>query len=637
MKNTAALLLFCCLLGLQGTAKEGSYAVSTIPEALLKNAHAVVRYADAKYTISGPGQYTVVKKIAITVLDEKGVADADLMEFYGKSQSITDISGALYDKNGGLLKSVKKKEILDFAGFGSSFVDDYRVKRHSFNTHNYPYTTEYEVETVNNSTLNFAAWRPLPRYYCAAEEANITIEYPTAFPFRYRTFGLAEKPALTQTPKLNTLTLKLTNLQAITEGDDLSTNDKNHLPEMILAADTFVLFGEAGSMASWKDMGRFFYNLNNERDVLTPEMKKVVHQVADSCTCNLGKITVLYEYLQKNTRYVSIQLGIGGWQTFDAAFVCEKKYGDCKALSNFMKAMLKEAGITAYATLARAGRNDVVKMDDKFPCNVFNHVILCVPQGRDTIWLECTSHDLPVGYLSSFTADRDVLLNTPDGGVEVHTPIYGKETNTLTRKATLTIDDKDALTGTINATYRGSFWDAERQVIDMESGAKNRHLNTKYGFSSYKATNLNLNNFAKCGIPYLNEEISVEATAEVTRSGKNLILTCNMLTLPRLAAVRADTSTEAFQLYTGYVITDTVIIALNGTYTPNTPMKETTITHPFGSYQVNYSLPDGKTLMKTSTYTINAGIYTAEQFKSYKKMVSESSSSSRHKIMLLGS
>ncbi len=638
MKNTTAFILLCSLLSLQGKAKEGSYAASTIPANLLKNAHAVVRFNDAKYTITGPDEYTLVEKIAITVLDEKGVNDADFVRGYGKELTIKDISGSLYDKSGSLVKTVKKKEIQDFAGFGNSFVDDYRIKRHSFNTHNYPYTTEYEVELVNNSTLSLGRWHPLPYHYCSAEEANITIEYPASFPFRYRTFGLPEKLELAQTPKLNTLSLKLVDVPAITEGDELSTDDKDRLPELILAADTFVLFGEAGSMANWKDMGRFFYNLNEKRDVLSPEVKQVVHQLTDTCTSNLSKITVLYQYLQKNTRYVSIQLGIGGWQTFDAAFVCEKKYGDCKALSNFMKSMLKEAGITGYAAIVGAGRNEPKKMDERFPYNVFNHVILCVPQGKDTIWLECTSHDLPVGYLSSFTADRNVLLNTPDGGIVVHTPVYGKETNILARKATLAINDKDVLTGTIFSMERGGFWDQEKsRVIDVESSALSQRLGTKYTFSSYKVTSSNINNFAKCGIPYLTEDVGVEATAEITRSGKNLILSCNMLSLPKLSAVRADTSTEPFQLHSSFVVMDTVIIALNGTYAPNTPMKETSVTHPFGSYQVNFSLVDGKTLMKTSTYSINAGIYTAEQFKSYKKMVAESSSASKNKVMLLGS
>ena len=67
------------------------------------------------------------------------------------------------------------------------------------------------------------------------------------------------------------------------------------------------------------------------------------------------KVAVLYNYLQQNTHYVGIQLGIGGWQTYDAAYVATKKYGDCKALSNFMISLLKEAGIKGHAVVIKGG------------------------------------------------------------------------------------------------------------------------------------------------------------------------------------------------------------------------------------------------------------------------------------------
>ena len=47
-------------------------------------------------------------------------------------------------------------------------------------------------------------------------------------------------------------------------------------------------------------------------------MKAEILKLIEGASTNLEKIEILYRYLQENTRYVSVQLGIGGWQTFDA-------------------------------------------------------------------------------------------------------------------------------------------------------------------------------------------------------------------------------------------------------------------------------------------------------------------------------
>src|SRR4030095_3800912 len=126
------------------------------------------------------------------------------------------------------------------------------------------------------------------------------------------------------------------------------------------------------------------------------------------------KIKRIYEYMQNNFRYVSIQLGIGGYRPFSATFTDQKKYGDCKGLSNYMKAALKSVGIKSHIAIINAQYN-AEPVDPDFPANNFNHAILCVP-GKDTIWLECTSSSAEFGKLGTFTENRNALLVTENGG-----------------------------------------------------------------------------------------------------------------------------------------------------------------------------------------------------------------------------
>ncbi len=94
-----------------------------------------------------------------------------------------------------------------------------------------------------------------------------------------------------------------------------------------------------------------------------------------------AKDQALYEYLQSTTRYVNIQLGIGSWQPFDATYVHTRGYGDCKALSNYMIAMLQAAGVEAYPVLIRHGEEAPEVLAD-FPSNQFNHMIACAKLWR---------------------------------------------------------------------------------------------------------------------------------------------------------------------------------------------------------------------------------------------------------------
>ena len=642
MKNIAITTLLS-FAGFFALAQPASYSTASIPDSLLKNAHAVVRYYDAYYKITSPEEYALIEKLAVTVLDEKGKKYSDLKEPYSKWFSIESAFGTLYNKEGVAVAHTKKKDIIDVAQFGESFVDDDRIKIHSFGNQPYPYTTVYEVEKRFKTTLFIRSWDPIPGPHCSLEQASLHIDYPLGFPLRYKTIKLTEQPTVKSVhilnynhdEKHNEMALSLWNVKATIEADDFTAAVDQRLPSLTLVADSFSIFGYSGSMATWKDMGLFFYNLNKDRDILTPQVKAAVHQLIDTCRNDKSKIKVLYNYLQKNTRYVSIQMGIGGWQTFDAVFVCEKKYGDCKALSNFMHALLKEAGITSYAAKVKAGRTNRTIIDEHFPAHFSNHIIVCVPLRDDTTWLECTSPDLPAGYLGEFTSNRNVLLNTPQGGVFVKTPNYGLETNILKRKAELSLNENDELIGKVMKEFKGSFWENEyHQVINESTSNIDKHLNTSLGYKNYRVTQPVVEDFSKDGAPLLKEELQVAATTEATRSGNNLILSTGIFSSGSPVSSRADTVSSFFQLYKSAVIIDTVVINLNADYAFSTPFKETTSEYPFGSYSLNYSLLDKRRLIRTSTYTIKEGVYPADQFKNFRKQSNEAGSSSKSKIVL---
>ncbi len=117
------------------------------------------------------------------------------------------------------------------------------------------------------------------------------------------------------------------------------------LPVLSITPTTFEVEGYKGEMNSWEALGKWQLLLNAGREELPAETQAKVRELVANIPSKEAKIKVLYEYMQSRTRYVGIQLGIGGWQPFPASKVDSKGYGDCKALSNYMKALLNVVGI----------------------------------------------------------------------------------------------------------------------------------------------------------------------------------------------------------------------------------------------------------------------------------------------------
>ncbi|MBS1528529.1 MAG: hypothetical protein JST19_22980 [Bacteroidetes bacterium] len=227
------------------------------------------------------------------------------------------------------------------------------------------------------------------------------------------------------------------------------------LPYIKFAANQFNCFGNRGDISSWENFGNWIYGLNSDI-TLTPARVDAIKKMTDTIKSDKAKARFLYEYMQKSMRYVSIQLGIGGYKPFAASFVDDKKYGDCKALSNYMRALLNVVGIKAYCALIRAGENEQ-SADFGFPHNDFNHEILCIPFKNDTTWLECTSDKTPFGELGSFTENRTALLITEQGGKLVNTPKSKATDNQFSTTVHLQLDPSGSAKAQIDLASTGEY------------------------------------------------------------------------------------------------------------------------------------------------------------------------------------
>ncbi|HUR66526.1 MAG TPA: DUF3857 domain-containing protein [Chitinophagaceae bacterium] len=572
----------------------GEYAVSGIRQNLLKNANVVKRVSFSEYEIISLTKARLYEKYAITILNEAGEKYASLQKDYDKFHSIRSIEGKLFDEKGRELKSVKNKDIKDFSAVSAiSLMEDTRVKIHDFYYKVYPYTVEYEIVTEFNNTFYSPDWLPQPAYKYAVEKAELLVRAPTWLVINYKSFNYGDRgPSITTEKEVKILKWTVADLPAFE--NEYASPDLPYLTTCVfLSPEQFEIDGYKGSFSSWKDIGLFQLQLNTGRDQLPANIRQQVHSLADAVNDTREKVRILYEFMQKNTRYISIQLGIGGWQPFEAAYVAKNSYGDCKALSNYMYSLLKEAGIKSYYTKIKAGRGETFFMPD-FSTLQFNHIILCVPQEKDSIWLECTSQTLPAGYLSDFTCDRFALLVTEEGGKLVRTPKYGLKDNLEIRNLKASLEPDAALLLKATTYYTGLQQDRYHALIHNLSKDKVKEvLQEHLDFATYDISDFSYKE-NKASLPGIEEKLTVLVSNYATITGKRLFIIPNIMTRHN-RKLAVDTERK-FDIDLGfeYKDVDTVEIDLPAGYTSEAMPRDVAVSTKFGKYSSSVKLTGNK-------------------------------------------
>lgn len=418
-----------------------------IPLDLQLNAHQVVRAQERIFSVRDEDEGRLYESKAITILD-KEAADQVLRVFYNNATRIRSLSVTLYDAQGRFIKESRKKDIRDYPALdGFSLYQDARYQEIELRHQSYPYTLVFEYEK-HLSGIQFAIYPDwiIQGFGTSVETASFQLRLPVEMTFFKQERHFSGKYTSSTDSKEQVHTWMVSQQPALRK-EPYSASSYQQLPMILISPDAFAIDGYRGRMDSWASYGRFMQQLFAGRDQLTPEVSADVQAMKEKAPNQSTLIDQLYRYMQKDVRYVSVQLGIGGWQPYDAEYVIRNKYGDCKALSNYMKALLAEAGITAYPVLIQRGENDY-EVDSSFTHTRFNHMILFIP-GQD-LWLECTSNDYPAGYLGSDNADRNVLLITPDGGRIARTPALTEQEN----REEINVQVELAATGAAQLVYR---------------------------------------------------------------------------------------------------------------------------------------------------------------------------------------
>ncbi|WP_264535258.1 DUF3857 domain-containing protein [Flavobacterium sp. N1736] len=632
MKNPVFTLLFL-FFTLISSAQKSEYPVFTVSDSLKQNANTVVRLDQTDITILSQRLMNTKSHRIVTVFNEKGFDDIDAYEFYDKSSSVKNIEAIIYDASGKEIKKIKRKDFKDQSVVsGGTLFSDNRYLFLDYTPVSYPFTVEFNSEVQTSSTAFIPRWMPLRSFNTSIEKSSLNVIYPADLGFKKKEFQFSDFNVKKVTETNTQLSYTANNILAQKQ-EDYSPSYRDLFPKVMMGLEHFHLEGVDGTATNWVDFGKWYSEkiLSGTTD-LPEETKAKIKAVVGDEKDPIKKAKLVYDFVQKKSRYVSIQVGIGGWKPMLATDVDRLGYGDCKALTNYTKALLQAVDVPSYNTVLY-GDSYKTNIESDFVSMQGNHMILSIPNGNHYTWLECTSQDDPFGYQGTFTDDRDVLVIKPEGGEIVRTKIYDDKSNTQIDKGSYTIDENGNFSGSLSIVSEGSQYSSKSRIEHFQPTEKEKHYKEYWG---------SINNLKLDKITFLNDKENVRFTENIQVSASNYgSISTNKLIFPvdafnqNLGNVkRIRNRKNPFQIQRGYLDSDEIEINLPAGFTIEFLPSNYELKGKFGEYKTEIIKKENNKLVYKRSMFLNKGKYSNKEYDEYRLFIEQVSRNDNAKIIL---
>lgn len=624
------LLIFSICTLLANGQDKPQYAVSLIPDSLKKDVNSVIREHKEVLEVKRPGRGKQEVKRVVTVLNDKADRYLVFVEYPDQFRKIDDVEINVYDEKGNYIRHYKRKDLEKVSGDdGFSLVTDNKILYTVVTADKYPLTVEYNYTITYEGLFDYDDFLPQVPLQ-SIQQSSFIITTESSNKVRFKNYRCDIKPEIKEANGLITYQWSVKNMGPYFMEPGSASRD---IARVQIAPTLFDMDNYSGDMSSWENFGKWQTTLINQTNRLSNEKVGYYRELVKEAKNEREKVEILYKHLQENYRYVSIQLGIGGWKPFSADFTESKKYGDCKALSNFMQAMLNAVGIKSYYTIINAGY-DELPADKDFPQNTFNHVILCVPQPKDTIWLECTSRTQPFGVLGNFTENRNAFLITEKGGQIVPTPKSKPSSNTSSTVTHINLDENGSGKASIDIKPNGEYTDLiNARLVESTDQMKKDYLINRKGYKhpdkiEIKKRDEQGRNFV------LHMDMEFEKVPDFSTGSKQFLN-------PRLykfwngALPKVENRKNDYYFEFPFIQTDTTIYHLPEGFSVETLPPSTTIKSPLAVYSVSY-LFDATTRQLTSycNLQLEKHIIPANMYQDMVKFFSDVIREQQQKIVI---
>lgn len=204
----------------------------------------------------------------------------------------------------------------------------------------------------------------------------------------------------------------------------------------------------------WQAKAVWFHGVQEDAKAfaVTPELKAVADEVTKGLDRADDKAAALTHWVAENIRYIGLHMGEGeGYTLHPASMTLRDRGGVCKDKAGILTALLRAAGLEAYAGMTMAGEKI-----EKIAADQFNHCITVWrrPDGAvqllDPTWVPGVRE-----LWSSREQQQEVLMGLPEGADIITTPLSPPEDHPLAFTVRSTLLADGTLKGTLRLTADG--------------------------------------------------------------------------------------------------------------------------------------------------------------------------------------
>lgn len=436
-----------------------------------------------------PRNCTTHRKTVLQVNNERGLNYATFAVGCDATTSLVSFSGEMSYARGGKPQKLKKGDLTRSEYSTMLATDAYRYV-YAPQPAAYPFTVTYEWTTRStDAVLSLDVFCPQPGYEVDVKQSSYAVVNSPDVQMLYALRNVqADVRNVPFSDGRLGLMLEVRDLPAV-KAERQAPPFAQVFPHAYFVPSAFTFAGTSGSLDSWAAFGKWLDTLRQGRDVLPAALQTKLHALTDSCADPRQKLLRVYHLLEDETRYVSIQLGIGGMRPASAADVCKYGFGDCKGLSNLMVAMLREVGIEADYVVIGTRHEDLPA--DFANVALLDHAIARARLPEGDVWIECTNPQLPLGYVHSSIAGHEALVVSSDPARPsevVRLPSYAAAENTDSISIVVHLERDGAARMTVVEMETNLMYEADKHLLDLPPDKQRDQLRDQLALPDFSFT-----------------------------------------------------------------------------------------------------------------------------------------------------